>query len=149
MFTTLMFVALAGPAADPPELTEAGKKELKKFEGKWKAEKVIVAGLEVVPGANEGTIEFKGQKMIVDGFELAEVSALDPGVDPKCLDFKAVIEKGEIAKGMVYETIYKIDGDTLTWAIYIGADKKRPANFDAPTEKDAGMVLATFKRVKE
>ena len=54
---------------------------------------------------------------------------------------------GVLAEGGGFEAIFKLDGDTLTMAAYLGEGKKRPANFDAP--KDAGFAVFTLKRVKE
>ncbi|HJZ56221.1 MAG TPA: TIGR03067 domain-containing protein [Gemmataceae bacterium] len=147
---TAMIVALsltAAPADPPKELSEAAKKELKKFEGKWKAEKVTSSEGEITPPDGEGMLEIKDRKILLDGKSFGEITELDPSVDPKCLDFKVLVGKGALSEGTVIETIYKIDGDTLTWAVYLGADKKRPANFDAP--KEAGTFVVVLKRVKE
>lgn len=152
MFALLVSLAVFVPTANAQQetdLTDAAKKELKKLEGKWQLVKLTSTEGEREATAVEAELllEFKGKLMRIGGKEIAEVRALDPGVDPKCLDFKAVAGMGEIKEGTVYESVYKIDGDTLTWAVYVGAGNKRPANFDAP--KDAGTFVVVLKRVKD
>jgi uncharacterized protein (TIGR03067 family) len=150
VFATLLVLAFVVTGVDSPEdkeLSAEAKKELKKLEGRWKGEKVITSQGEEVPPDDMGTIEFKGRKVLLGDKEVLEIAALDPTVDPKILDVKALMQLGELQKDTVYESIYKLDGDTMTWAIHIGEGKKRPANFDNP--KDAGVVLVILKRVKE
>jgi uncharacterized protein (TIGR03067 family) len=148
VLATLLALALAAPA-DPPkekELSAEAKKELKKLEGKWKVAKLGVNGQErtLGPDDRELAAEIKDGKWIFTGVEKAEIVAIDPTTEPKCIDFKSV-EKGRA--GTVDEAIYKIDGDTLTIALYQGKGKQRPANFDTP--KDAGTILVVLNRVKE
>lgn len=50
-------------------------------------------------------------------------------------------------KGSTYESVYKLDGDTLTWAVYTGRGKNRPTAFDRPT--DAGVKVLALNRIKE
>jgi uncharacterized protein (TIGR03067 family) len=155
MFAALVTLTLAAPAALPDDkdkekpLPEAAQKELKKIEAKWKAVKAVANGNEEAD--KEIYIEFKGRKLIVtdDGKEMEffEVSALDPSTTPKLLDLKSLVDMGPIAKGMVFEAIYKLDGDDLTIAIYIGEGKKRPEKFES--EKDSMVVVVTLKREKK
>jgi len=105
-----------------------------------------VATSEGVKDQDDLTIEFKDRIVIVQGEEHATVSSLDPATNPKCLDLKSLRDLGAMKKGDVLEAIYKLDGDTLTVAIHIAADKKRPANFDAP--KEQGTLLIVFKKMK-
>jgi uncharacterized protein (TIGR03067 family) len=56
------------------------------------------------------------------------------------------MDQGQIAKGTVFESIYKFEGETLVIAIHIGPDRKRPAKFES--EKDSGVVVATMKKEK-
>jgi uncharacterized protein (TIGR03067 family) len=143
------FALIAAPADKPKDLPEAAQKELKKLEGKWKAVKMITSAGEKDQGANppEEYLVFKGRRLSFEGKERADVDSIDPSTNPKCLDIKAIEDQGPIKKGMVFEAIYKIDGDTLTIAIHIGEEKKRPANFDQPKEEQT-MVMV-FKRVKD
>ena len=52
-----------------------------------------------------------------------------------------------VTKDTVYESIFKINGDTLTLAIHIGATKQRPTKFESV--KDSGVVVVTLKREKQ
>jgi uncharacterized protein (TIGR03067 family) len=110
---------------------------------------MISSAGEQEPGANdpELILEFKGRRVSAEGKERAAVESIDPSTDPKCLDLKALDSEGDVKKGSVFEAIYKIDGDTLTLAIHVGPEKKRPANFDAP--KEERTILMVFKRVKD
>jgi uncharacterized protein (TIGR03067 family) len=147
MTAALLSVLLLAPATDPPKLSDAAEKELKALAGKWKVDAAVTADGDDSP-KEEMVLEFKGRKMLIAEKEVAEVTALDPEADPKCLDFKITSRLGPVLEpGTTYESIVKRDGDTLTWALYVGAGKKRPANFDRPTE--AGFVVVTLKRVKE
>jgi uncharacterized protein (TIGR03067 family) len=146
MTALIVSAVLFAPAADPPKLSEAAQKELKKLEGKWKVQKMATAGMEHTLGPNdpELVMELKDGKWIFTGVEKAVVVALDPTADPKCIDLKSV-EKGR--NGAVDEAIYKLDGDTLSVCLYQGKGKQRPTSFDAPKERDT--VLVVMKRFKE
>jgi uncharacterized protein (TIGR03067 family) len=144
------FLALTfAVAADEPKLSADAQKELKKFEGKWKAVKAITNGNEETPemDGQEVVVEFKGRKAIVNGKDFFEIATLDPSTDPKCFDLKSLIGQGPIEKGTSFESIYKFDGEDLVIAIHMGADKKRPAKFES--EKDSGVVVVTMKREKK
>jgi uncharacterized protein (TIGR03067 family) len=142
-------VALSLGYADPPkekELPEAAQKELQKLQGKWKVVKICAKGMEYQPEKGDPELigEFKGRTFSFTGAEKAEVVAIDPTTDAKCLDMKS-LEKAR--NGVVDEGIFKLDGDTLTICFYQGQGKNRPASFDVPKEPDT--VLAVFKRVVE
>ena len=94
-----------------------------------------------------GGVEPAAGKVLLGEMDLLEVAALDPSADPKCIDFKAAVDIGELRKGTVYESIYKFDGDALILAVHMGEAKARPAKFEAP--KDSKVVLVTLKRVKK
>ena len=149
MIAALLSLSFAVAAADEPKLSEAAQKELKKFEGKWKAVKAITNGNEETPemDGQEVLVEFKGRKAVVNGKDFFEIATLDPSTDPKCIDLKSLVDQGPIAKGAVFESIYKFDGEDMIMAIHIGADKKRPAKFES--EKDSGVVVVTMKRDKK
>src|SRR5262245_42165810 len=124
MLAAIMLLTLSAPA-DPPKLSEAAEKELKKLEGKWKAVKAVANGNEETPmmdGADV-VIEFKGRKLLLNDKEVLEVAALDPSTDPKILDLKALVDMGGLRKDTVLEAIYKLDGDTLMLALHMGEAK--------------------------
>ena len=152
MFAAILALSFAAAPLEEKEkpLPEAAQKDLKKLEGKWKAVKAVVNGNEENEG-KEIFIEFKGRKVIVTDngkeMEFFEVATLDPSTTPKLLDLKALVDMGPLTKGSVYESIYKVDGDDLSIAIYFGEGKKRPEKFES--EKDSMTVVVTFKREKK
>ncbi|MCI0700415.1 MAG: TIGR03067 domain-containing protein [Planctomycetia bacterium] len=147
---TLIVSPANRPEEKEKELPEAAQKELKKLEGKWKATKLVVEGREEEPKGPDGqevAIEFKARKFLLGGEELFTVAALDPSTTPKILDFKALKDMGEIGKGKTYEGIYKLDGDTLVIALYIGEGQKRPEKFESA--EGSKVVVVTFQREKK
>ena len=148
MLIALMSLALAAPL-DPPKLSDEATKELKKFDGKWIVVKEIMStGERESPQFNgkDIVVEFKDRKMMFGELSLFEIATLDPSTDPKCLDVKSLVDFGALKKGTTYESIYKFDGDTLTWVGYAGEDKKRPTNYDSPKDSLTGVLV--LKRVK-
>jgi uncharacterized protein (TIGR03067 family) len=134
----------SGPAVPSKELPEAAKKELRALEGKWRVVKFVHSDRETTPGEGDDAVvvEFKDNTIDFAGSSTCVVADLDPATDPKCLDFK-----GPFKKDMIYESVYKRDGDTLTWAVYHGQGKNRPTAFDKPT--DAGVMVMVLTRVKQ
>ena len=137
-------LAVSGLAAPSKELPEAAKKELKALEGKWRVVKFLHSDRETTPGEGDDAVvvEFKGNTIDFAGSATGEVVEVDPTTDPKCLDFKGLYKKDTI-----YESVFKRDGDTLTWAIYHGQGKSRPTAFDKPTAP--GLMVIVLRRVKE
>jgi uncharacterized protein (TIGR03067 family) len=136
--------------ADPPkELSSAAKGQLKLLEGKWRVERFLFSDRETIPETEDDApiVAFKDGTIDFNGSVAATVFELDPSTNPKCFDFKAVTGAGLFRKGTVYESVYKLDGDTLTWAVYTGRGKNRPVVFDKPT--DDGFVVMVLNRVKE
>jgi uncharacterized protein (TIGR03067 family) len=131
---------LAPTLADPPK--KLPSKELKAIEGKWTVVKFIHSDRETTP--DEVTVEFKAGTINFAQAAAGEVVELEPTTDPKCLDFKIKTGSGALKEGAAYESIYKLDGDTLTWAVYLGKGKNRPAGF----EKHDGVLIMVLKRVK-
>jgi uncharacterized protein (TIGR03067 family) len=150
MFTAFVALALTAPVDSPKEnekpLSEAAQKEVKKLDGKWKVVKNVVNGEEQSTEVNK-YLTFTGRKLAVDDKEAAEITALDPSTDPKCIDLKITLDDTGIAKGTVFEGIYKLDGDDLQLAIHIGSDKKRPDKFESAN--NSSIVLVTLKREKK
>lgn len=138
-----------GVAEGSKEFPTAAKKELKALEGKWKAVRFLHPDRETTPG-NDGDnviVAFKGHAIDFDGVAAGEAFELDPATDPKCLDFKVLRGSGALKEGSTYESIYKLNGDRLIWAMHTGREKNRPATFDKPTV--AGTMVIVLERVKE
>jgi uncharacterized protein (TIGR03067 family) len=134
--------------------TQAGEqpkaeKELKALEGKWKKVKFLHFDFESIlePGDDDVIVEFKGKTIDFDKMATGEVVEVDPATDPKCLDFKMLKGSSIFKNNSTYESIYKLDGDTLTMAVYWGRGKKRPTTLNKPTE--ARVIVMVLKRVKE
>lgn len=141
-------LAALGPAVPSKELSEEAKKELKGLEGKWRVVKFLHADRETTPEAGEDVVvEFKGNTIDFAGAATGAVVALDPATDPKCLDFKTPMGSGVFKADATYESVYRLDGDTLSWAVYHGREKNRPVSFDTPT--DAGVMVIVLSRVKQ
>jgi uncharacterized protein (TIGR03067 family) len=144
-------IALAARPAEPPkekekELTEAAKKDLKKLEGVWKPVKGIKDGVEETDD-EDVALEFKGRTLLVKDMEFLEITGLDTTTDPKLIDFKTVADRGPLKKGTVFEGIYKLDGDTLTLALYEEGGTNRPTKFESA--KGSKVILITFERQKK
>lgn len=140
----------AQATADPPkELPAAAKRELKTLAGKWRVTKFVYSDHEAGPGEGDDpvVVTFKDGSIDFGGVTAAAVVELDPETDPKCLDFKVRADSGVFKKGTTYESVYRRNGDTLSWAVCIGREKVRPAGFDKPT--DAGVMVMVLARVKE
>jgi uncharacterized protein (TIGR03067 family) len=75
------------------------------------------------------------------------VEEIDHATDPKCLDFEAQTTSGVFKKGVTYESVYKLDGKLLTWAVYTGRGKNRPTSLKKPTE--AAVMVMKLERIKE
>jgi uncharacterized protein (TIGR03067 family) len=149
VIATLLMVFLGASTTEPPkELSKEAQKEIKKLVGKWQVQKEITSNGETDRSDDpNGAVEFKERTVVVRGMELLELASLDPSTDPKCIDFKAAKDFARFQQGDVLEAIYKLDGETLTMALYEGEGSKRPTNFDAP--KTLGTTVVIMKRVKE
>jgi uncharacterized protein (TIGR03067 family) len=152
MFAAFVALSLTVPVANPTkekDLPEAAQKDLKKLEGKWKAVKLVANEEEDTPTRDGADIfvTFKAHKVTIEGVNSFQITEIDPTTDPKVIDFKALEDKSGITKDTVYEAIYKLDGETLTIAVYIGAGNKRPQKFESP--KDSSIMVITLKRTKE
>jgi uncharacterized protein (TIGR03067 family) len=143
----IVLAAVIAPvlADAPKELSREAKRELKALEGKWRAVKFLHSDRETTP--DDLVVEFKGDTIDIAGVVTAVVVELDPTTVQKCLDFKVGVGSGILKKGETYESVYKRDGDTLTWVFYHGKGKNRPTVFDKPT--DPGVMVMVFNRVKE
>lgn len=141
MFAATLITALLAPAAD---LSDEAKKELNALEGEWTVIAQASDGKErELPVEEQLAVTVKGAKFTFGKFGDAEITALDPTLKPKILDFK-MLRKPE--SGVTNEAIYKLDKDTLVVVVYLGDDKKRPDGFDVPN--DAQTHRFTLKRLK-
>jgi uncharacterized protein (TIGR03067 family) len=139
----------ATPTDPPKKLPDAAKKELKALEGKWRAVKFIHSDRETVPGTDDDPflVTVTGVKIDFAGVATAVVADLDTTADPKCIDFKVGVASGVLKADSVHESVYKRDGDTLTWAFYHGRGKSRPTSLGKPT--DPALMVMVMTRVKE
>jgi uncharacterized protein (TIGR03067 family) len=123
------------------------EKELKKVQGTWTFESVVMAGKEE-PAANfkNSTLTFDGAEHTVkNGNDVIQVGTqtIDPSKSPKTID--VTITEGP-SKGMVMLGIYEISGDTLK-VCFDMEGKKRPTEFkSAPGSL---TFLNVHKRVKK
>lgn len=140
MCAILLCVLPFAGAAEPTK-EELAKKELEKLQGTWKlvavewrGEKIDVAGK--VPESFDMVIS--GSKMTVGKYEATLV--IDPTTDPKLLDMNYTKEK------VTHESIYRIEGDTLTlcWRRGIGPAKDRPIAFKTDDKTD--YEIRVYKR---
>lgn len=128
--------------ADPP--SDAGKKDLEKLQGEWKAEKAQNDGEEAPASLVEKmTVTVKGESMTIDVGSARDEKAkihLDPGKSPAAIDIKPTRPGRETILG-----IYRLEGDSLTlcWAI----EGARPAEF--ASKSGSKHVLFVLKRVKK
>jgi uncharacterized protein (TIGR03067 family) len=155
MLATILTLSLVA-SAEPPKLSETAQKELKHLEGKWKIVKGVTSKGEdeVDPNKIEVFMLFKGIELTVESSnkdrnkekkETLKISAIDPTTDPKCIDLLETLsgDRGE----RTVEAIFKIDGDTLLFAMCVPKEgKQRPAGFDKPT--DPQTVVWVLKRDK-
>jgi uncharacterized protein (TIGR03067 family) len=141
MFTAAFVLWLV---AAPADLSDAVKKELKAIEGDWIVVAMDLGGTtREFPKGEQIPVTIKGTKFTFGKFGDGEVTALDPSLKPKIVDFK-MLRKPE--SGVTNEAIFKVEKDTLVVVVYLGEDKKRPASFDVP--KDDKTARFTLKRNK-
>jgi uncharacterized protein (TIGR03067 family) len=134
-------------AADEPK--DAGKKDLQKLEGAWKAASLVYNGKDLTAeGKGNFRLVFKGGQATLGGNdaikkEYATITfKLDPSTDPPCVDM--TITAG-VQKDAVIEGIYKLKGDEFTICAKVFG-KERPAKFESPD--GSSIVLLVLKREK-
>ena len=141
MFTTILVAMFVASSAD---LSEEAKKELKAMEGDWTVVAMATDGKDrELPVDEQIAVTVKGKMFTFGKFGDGEVTAIDPTLKPKIVDFK-MLRKPE--SGVTNEGIFKLEKDTLTVVVYLGEDTKRPANFEIP--EDAKTIRFTLKRAK-
>ena len=123
------------------------EKELKKFQGTWKVERVEAEGKEIPIDSFKGmTVTFEGDKYTVKvGDEVIQraTQKLDPSQSPKTLD--GTVTEGP-HKGTVILGIYETSADALK-VCFDPEGKKRPTEFK--TASGSQTTLAIYKRVKK
>jgi uncharacterized protein (TIGR03067 family) len=135
--------------AKEKEFSAEAKKELKKFEGKWKLIKAVSVGKEGDLNEKEVYFAFKGTEMtILLGERVVEthsIAAIDGTTDPKCID---LLEKRKGRPDRALEGIYRFEGDTLRLAHELpgGNGKNRPTSFDKFVDR---ALVYTLKRAKD
>jgi len=135
--------------AKEKEFSAEAKKELKKFEGKWKLIKAVSVGKEGDLNEMEVYFAFKGTEMtILLGDWVVEthgIAAIDTTTDPKCID---LVEKRKGRPDRTLEGTYRFEGDTLQLAHELpgGNGKSRPTSFDKSVDR---ALVYTLKRAKD
>ncbi len=144
MFTAVVVASLLAPSAD---LNEAAKKELKALEGDWTLVAWVTNGTERdLPADEQIAMTITGAKFTFGKYGNGEVIAIDSTTKPKIVDFQ-MLRKPE--SGVTNEGIFKVEKDTLTIVVYLGEGSKRPADFDAASDKDAQTAKFVLKRTKK
>ncbi|HLW68098.1 MAG TPA: TIGR03067 domain-containing protein [Gemmataceae bacterium] len=119
---------------------EDAKKELDKFQGKWKAEKLIFGGNDA-PGdiAAKFVITCKGNEFIpVESPTDIATIKLDPSAKPKTIDLTEKNKKVSLG-------IYELSGDTLKLC-FAEPGTDRPKMFESA--KGSNVVYVVLKREK-
>jgi uncharacterized protein (TIGR03067 family) len=113
------------------------------FQGTWTFARFERGGKDLTD-----TPQFKSADVKIDGnqFRSGAIVAtlrLDPFQNPKAIDFQYT--KGPFA-GQTVKAIYKLDGDTLTFARAAKEGDNRPTEFTSTPNN--GQILAILRRTK-
>jgi len=127
---------------------DAGKKELKKFQGTWQVVSAQDSGNPVPEEVVQNLkIVIKGKQLTLKGVEdliqkFGKITlTIDPATTPKIIDFK--IEAGS-EKGNSFEGIYELKGKQLKICSATVSGGNRPNEFKA--ESGSNRVLFVLKR---
>jgi uncharacterized protein (TIGR03067 family) len=134
--------------AKEKEFSAETKKELKKFEGKWRVVKGAGSGQESDLTDKMAYFVFKGTELTMTSggkVENYQVSDIDTTADPKCID---LVEKRKGRPDRTWEGAYRFVEDTLQLAHELpgGTGKNRPTSFDKSVER---AIVWTLKRAKD
>jgi uncharacterized protein (TIGR03067 family) len=147
LLTGVVAVADEPKKADKEKQFSAeAKKDLKKFEGKWKLIKAAGGGQEFDLKDKEAHFEFKGIDLTItfgEKVETLQITTIDTTTDPRCIDF---LEKRKGRPDRTLEGVYRFDGDTLQIAHELPNSKSRPTSFEKSVDR---ALVWTLKRVKE
>jgi uncharacterized protein (TIGR03067 family) len=140
----LLAVLLMGFAPAPfPKPGRDGRDDLAAMRGEWEVVGESLSGSPLRPAAASYTAVYDGNRvdMLTNGVAIAKwVVTLDPSKKPKRMDLK----KAD-APGQALLCIYKLDGDTLTFAYYNRVNApERPIDFNP----NRLMVIEVYKRKK-
>jgi uncharacterized protein (TIGR03067 family) len=137
----LLFVAQTDLPADAAQQPDAGKEELKKFQGTWKIESQDEDGKKLSDAElKERTISF-GSSLFLVRKKAAMVQIGKIKIDPAKKTINATVEKGA-HEGDLMPGIYELDGDTLKICLSTDGDS-RPKDF----KPGADRLLMVCKRV--
>lgn len=146
MYSSLLVglaIAVGAPAVKEPPAKAPS------IVGQWTGEKAVAGGKELpVPaGGISFTFEEDGKLHIREGMrDKVDTGSykLDAKKDPAEIDLMPPADKKE----PVVSGIYKLDGDTLTFAFSRGAPGgARPTKFESPEGSE--VIVMTLKRVKK
>ena len=139
MLTALISTAAAetpppsSPSSKPT--SDAARAELKNLQGTWRIVRAESKGVDVRErlGYDQFTVEGNTMRMVRNGEERKSTFELDPGHDPKWINF--VTPRGDRIEG-----IYELSGDA--WKT-VSSGRGRPGSF---VEKEA--IVFVYERVK-
>jgi uncharacterized protein (TIGR03067 family) len=120
------------------------KKEPKKLDGAWVAEKAEIDGLDALKLFEGMVLTIDGEKYTIDFSGKLDKGTLkfDAKKDPAEMDITGTDGPN---KGKTFPCLYKWDGDNLV--VVYGLDyKTRPTDFS--TKKDSKQMLVTYKLKK-
>jgi uncharacterized protein (TIGR03067 family) len=119
------------------------KNELKQLQGKWKLASVVVDGVEQpLPTGTMVIMDNTAAYQYRNTFGRS-IFTIDPGKSPKTWDDRNTAGPW---KGTTTQSIYKLEGDVLTYCVQMSPDAKRPTEFAAPP--GSGRQLQVWVRVQ-
>ena len=147
--TFLLLAGLGLPKASGDPQADAFTKELKAMAGTWrpisaenngnKSPEDILKETRWIRDANGKWAFQRGDKTVLEW----TVRKIDATKRPKTIDVEVTAGPH---KGMVYQGIYELDGDTLRICFAMPERTERPTEFSA--RKGSNSALSEFRRVK-
>jgi uncharacterized protein (TIGR03067 family) len=138
---TMLAAVVLLVAADKPKEAD---KDAKKLQGTWSFASLEIDGIAVENKyLRTNTFTFSGDKFRVKkGDKVIQAGTFKVGEGKKSATVDLAITEGE-GKGMTWQGIYKVSGDTMKLAYFIGKGK-RPTGFKGA----AGIYLCELKKAK-
>ncbi len=124
---------------------EAVRKDLKRFEGTWVVESMLLDGKPLSEADREKIrLSIKGENFTFTGASGSEpgLYKIDPGKDPKQLNIE--ITQGD-DKGKVYLVIYKFEDGKMIQCMRLD-NKSRPGEFTG--KAGSGCALEVWRRAQ-